>query len=56
MTSKKKVEEEKKYLGGKIHRLLNFTLIRKLTIKEYTQLVLYIAGVFDLTLPTKDKK
>lgn len=43
------MEKEKKYLGGKIHKLLNNTLTRKLTTKEYTQLVLLIAGVFDLT-------
>lgn len=41
-------EKEKAYLGGKIHRMLNKTLNRKLTVKEYTQLVLLIAGVFDL--------
>ena len=45
----KAFEKEKEYLGGKIHRLLNKTLERKLTHKEYTQLVLYIAGAFDLT-------
>lgn len=43
------MEKEKKYLGAKIHKLLNKTLERKLTQKEYTQLVLYIAGVFDLS-------
>lgn len=40
---------ERDYLGREIHKLLNKTLDRKLTKKEYTQLVLFIAGVFDLT-------
>jgi hypothetical protein len=41
--------KKNKLLGSKIHKLLNITLVRKLTVKEYTQLVLYIAGVFDLS-------
>lgn len=43
-----KTNDKKKYLGGKIHKILNKTLDKKLTKKEYTQLCLLIAGVFDL--------
>lgn len=40
--------KKEKFLGKKIHRILNLTLTRKLTKKEYTELVITIAGVFDL--------
>ena len=46
---------EKKYLGGEIHKILNRTLARKLTKKEYTQIVLLIAGVFDLLASQKER-
>jgi hypothetical protein len=42
-------ETKKEILGKKIHKLLNKTLKRPLTKNEYTQLVLYIAVVFDLS-------
>lgn len=44
----KKAKTKESILGGKIHKLLNKTLSAKLTMTEYTQLVLLIAAVFDL--------
>lgn len=44
-----KDQMKKKELGKKIHKLLNKTVERKLTIKEYCTLCLLIADVFDLT-------
>lgn len=48
------LREKKKHLGGRIHKILNHTLERKLTKKEYTQLIFLIAGVFDLITKIKE--
>lgn len=42
-------------LGQRIHEGLNITLTRKLTMAEYSELVLLIANVFDLAQSPKDK-
>lgn len=38
---------EAKKVGGKIHLILNETLYRKLTLKEYKRVTKLIASVFD---------
>lgn len=43
---------DKKKIGGKIHKILNLTLSRKLTFEEYENLVKLIAWVF--SPPTTD--
>lgn len=44
-----KTSFERAALGEHIHKLLNKALIRKLSTKEYTELCLLIADVFDLS-------
>jgi hypothetical protein len=39
-------EKQKKSLGGKIHKLLNETMFRKLTFREYGNLVKLIGKLF----------
>lgn len=40
---------KKEKIGGKIHEILNETIYRKLTFKEYKKLVKLIGKVFDLS-------
>lgn len=39
-------EKEKRLLGGKIHKILNNTISRPLTMTEYIKLVKLISKVF----------
>ncbi len=39
-------EEEKKKLGGKIHKITNETLFRRLKPKEYIKLIRLIGKLF----------
>ena len=52
-------EPEWKELGGKIHGILNNTISRKLTLKEYEKVVELIAQVFDkgqILLQSRDRE
>lgn len=47
MTMKEKKPIDFKKVGGKIHKILNLTFLRKLSLKEYQKLIDLISSVFE---------